>query len=51
MCVCYVLQESVEMRKMDTSDSTVPGPGSGLENQGRAVSMPRLNAELQVKTP
>ncbi|XP_052334580.1 voltage-dependent N-type calcium channel subunit alpha-1B-like isoform X1 [Oncorhynchus keta] len=40
-------QESVEMRKMDTSDSTVPGPGSGLENQGRAVSMPRLNAELQ----
>ncbi|XP_014015986.2 voltage-dependent N-type calcium channel subunit alpha-1B isoform X6 [Salmo salar] len=40
-------QESVEMRKMDTSDSTVPGPGSGLESQGRAVSMPRLNAELQ----
>uniref|UniRef100_A0A8C7TEK8 Voltage-dependent N-type calcium channel subunit alpha n=1 Tax=Oncorhynchus mykiss TaxID=8022 RepID=A0A8C7TEK8_ONCMY len=39
--------ESVEMRKMDTSDSTVPGPGSGLESQGRAVSMPRLNAELQ----
>ncbi|XP_055742428.1 voltage-dependent N-type calcium channel subunit alpha-1B-like isoform X6 [Salvelinus fontinalis] len=40
-------QESVEMRKMDTSDNTVPGPGSGLESQGRAVSMPRLNAELQ----
>uniref|UniRef100_A0A4W5QV16 Voltage-dependent N-type calcium channel subunit alpha n=1 Tax=Hucho hucho TaxID=62062 RepID=A0A4W5QV16_9TELE len=40
-------QESVEMRKMDTSCSTVPGPGSGLESQGRAVSMPRLNAELQ----
>uniref|UniRef100_A0A8C7TZV5 Voltage-dependent N-type calcium channel subunit alpha n=1 Tax=Oncorhynchus mykiss TaxID=8022 RepID=A0A8C7TZV5_ONCMY len=38
-------QESVEMRKMDTSCSTVPG--SGLESQGRAVSMPRLNAELQ----
>uniref|UniRef100_A0A8C8K9N2 Voltage-dependent N-type calcium channel subunit alpha n=1 Tax=Oncorhynchus tshawytscha TaxID=74940 RepID=A0A8C8K9N2_ONCTS len=33
--------------KMDTSCSTVPGPGSGLESQGRAVSMPRLNAELQ----
>uniref|UniRef100_A0A8C8MMZ6 Voltage-dependent N-type calcium channel subunit alpha n=1 Tax=Oncorhynchus tshawytscha TaxID=74940 RepID=A0A8C8MMZ6_ONCTS len=40
-------ENSVEMRKMDTSDSTVPGPGSGLESQGRAVSMPRLNAELQ----
>ncbi|XP_045081656.1 voltage-dependent N-type calcium channel subunit alpha-1B-like [Coregonus clupeaformis] len=40
-------QESVEMRKMDTSGSTVPGPGSGLESQGRAVSMPRLNAELK----
>nr|XP_029493342.1 voltage-dependent N-type calcium channel subunit alpha-1B-like [Oncorhynchus nerka] len=40
-------QESVEMRKMDTSCSTVPGPGSGLESQERAVSMPRLNAELQ----
>ncbi|XP_041718293.2 voltage-dependent N-type calcium channel subunit alpha-1B isoform X3 [Coregonus clupeaformis] len=40
-------QESVEMRKLDTSDSTVPGPGSGLESQGRAVSMPRLNTELQ----
>nr|XP_046203639.1 voltage-dependent N-type calcium channel subunit alpha-1B-like [Oncorhynchus gorbuscha] len=40
-------QESVEMRKMDTSCSTVPGPGSGLESLERAVSMPRLNAELQ----
>ncbi|KAM3868483.1 calcium channel, voltage-dependent, N type, alpha 1B subunit, a [Diretmus argenteus] len=43
-----VTQESVEMRKMETSaGSTIPVPGSGLENQGRAVSMPRLNAELQ----
>uniref|UniRef100_A0A3Q3MS33 Voltage-dependent N-type calcium channel subunit alpha n=1 Tax=Mastacembelus armatus TaxID=205130 RepID=A0A3Q3MS33_9TELE len=40
--------ESVEMRKMETSvSSTVPVPSSGLENQGRAASMPRLNAELQ----
>ncbi|XP_037632759.1 calcium channel, voltage-dependent, N type, alpha 1B subunit, a isoform X5 [Sebastes umbrosus] len=43
-----VVQESVEMRKMETSaSSTIPVPGSGLENQGRAASMPRLNAELQ----
>ncbi|XP_030273730.1 calcium channel, voltage-dependent, N type, alpha 1B subunit, a isoform X7 [Sparus aurata] len=43
-----VIQESVEMRKMETSaSSTIPAPGSGLENQGRAASMPRLNAELQ----
>ncbi|XP_070689588.1 calcium channel, voltage-dependent, N type, alpha 1B subunit, a [Pempheris klunzingeri] len=41
-------QESVEIRKMETSaSSTIPVPGSGLENQGRAASMPRLNAELQ----
>uniref|UniRef100_A0A8C7UJ42 Voltage-dependent N-type calcium channel subunit alpha n=1 Tax=Oncorhynchus mykiss TaxID=8022 RepID=A0A8C7UJ42_ONCMY len=48
LCVCMhaFVYESVEMRKMDTSCSTVPG--SGLESQGRAVSMPRLNAELQV---
>uniref|UniRef100_A0A8C5C9D1 Voltage-dependent N-type calcium channel subunit alpha n=1 Tax=Gadus morhua TaxID=8049 RepID=A0A8C5C9D1_GADMO len=26
-------------------------PGSGLQSQGRAVSMPRLNTELQVKRP
>uniref|UniRef100_UPI0037E75FFE calcium channel, voltage-dependent, N type, alpha 1B subunit, a n=1 Tax=Semicossyphus pulcher TaxID=241346 RepID=UPI0037E75FFE len=40
--------ESVEMRKMETSaSSTIPVPVSGLENQGRAASMPRLNAELQ----
>lgn len=46
--VVYV-QESVEMRKMETSvSSTIPIPGSGLENQGRAASMPRLNAGLQV---
>uniref|UniRef100_A0A8C4HKM8 Voltage-dependent N-type calcium channel subunit alpha n=1 Tax=Dicentrarchus labrax TaxID=13489 RepID=A0A8C4HKM8_DICLA len=35
------VQESVEMREMETS----------LENQGRAASMPRLNAELQVTLP
>lgn len=47
--VCVYVQESVEMRKMETSaSSTIPAPGSGLENQGRAASMPRLNAELQV---
>ncbi|KAM7018612.1 calcium channel, voltage-dependent, N type, alpha 1B subunit, a [Tautogolabrus adspersus] len=41
-------KESVEMRKMETSaSSTIPVPVSGLENQGRAASMPRLNAELQ----
>ncbi|XP_031734152.1 voltage-dependent N-type calcium channel subunit alpha-1B-like isoform X1 [Anarrhichthys ocellatus] len=43
-----VIQESVEMRKMETgASSTIPVPGSGLENQGRAASMPRLNVELQ----
>ncbi|KAM8886134.1 calcium channel, voltage-dependent, N type, alpha 1B subunit, a isoform 15-T16 [Spinachia spinachia] len=42
-----VMQESVEMKKMETSASgTIPVPGSGLDNNGRAVSMPRLNAEL-----
>ncbi|XP_008293873.1 voltage-dependent N-type calcium channel subunit alpha-1B-like [Stegastes partitus] len=41
-------QESVEMRKMETSiSSPMPVPGSSLENQGRAASMPRLTAELQ----
>ncbi|XP_028980432.2 calcium channel, voltage-dependent, N type, alpha 1B subunit, a isoform X3 [Esox lucius] len=39
-------QESVEMRKMDAGDDAGPGPGLGLENHGRAVSMPRLNAML-----
>ncbi|KAG8011664.1 Voltage-dependent N-type calcium channel subunit alpha-1B [Nibea albiflora] len=43
-----VIQESVEMRKMETSaSSTIPAPSSGLENQGRAASMPRLNTDLQ----
>ncbi|XP_076021242.1 calcium channel, voltage-dependent, N type, alpha 1B subunit, a [Genypterus blacodes] len=43
-----VAQESVEMRKMETSiSSTIPVPGLALENQGRAASMPRLNAEMQ----
>ncbi|XP_059193817.1 calcium channel, voltage-dependent, N type, alpha 1B subunit, a [Centropristis striata] len=42
------IQESVEMRKMETSaSSTIPVPGSGFENQYRAASMPRLNVELQ----
>ncbi|KAG7240047.1 hypothetical protein INR49_028050, partial [Caranx melampygus] len=45
------IQESVEMQKMETSgSSTVPASGTGLENQGRAVSMPRLCAELQSVT-
>uniref|UniRef100_A0A8D3CIH0 Voltage-dependent N-type calcium channel subunit alpha n=1 Tax=Scophthalmus maximus TaxID=52904 RepID=A0A8D3CIH0_SCOMX len=51
VCVCgaCVAQESVEMRTMETGGgSTIPVPGSGLENQGRAASMPRLSAELQV---
>ncbi|XP_048857068.1 calcium channel, voltage-dependent, N type, alpha 1B subunit, a isoform X1 [Brienomyrus brachyistius] len=34
-------QESVEMKKMEHNDS------AGLESQGRAASMPRLNAEIQ----
>ncbi|KAM4575693.1 calcium channel, voltage-dependent, N type, alpha 1B subunit, a isoform 4-T4 [Odontesthes bonariensis] len=43
-----VIQESVEMRKMDTSISnTIPVPDSSLESQGRAASMPRLSAKLQ----
>lgn len=53
MSVCLFLcthaQESVEMRKMETSiSSTIPLPGASLENQGRAASMPRLTAEMQV---
>ncbi|XP_024115896.1 calcium channel, voltage-dependent, N type, alpha 1B subunit, a isoform X2 [Oryzias melastigma] len=43
-----VFQEPVEMRKMETSvSSTIPAPESGLEIQGRAASMPRLNTEQQ----
>ncbi|KAM9810877.1 voltage-dependent N-type calcium channel subunit alpha-1B-like [Neosynchiropus ocellatus] len=42
------LQESVEMTHMELSVSgSDPVQGSGLENQGRAASMPRLNTELQ----
>ncbi|KAK3514059.1 hypothetical protein QTP70_002897 [Hemibagrus guttatus] len=39
-------QVSVEMRKMENSANTVQQP-AGLEGQGRAVSMPKLNAEMQ----
>uniref|UniRef100_A0A3P9H3E9 Voltage-dependent N-type calcium channel subunit alpha n=1 Tax=Oryzias latipes TaxID=8090 RepID=A0A3P9H3E9_ORYLA len=47
LCACAV-QEPMEMRKMETSvSSTIPAPESGLEIQGRAASMPRLNIELQ----
>ena len=50
--LCLCVQESVEMRAMESSaSSTIPFPGSDLENQGRAASMPRLNAELQVTPP
>ncbi|XP_068166230.1 calcium channel, voltage-dependent, N type, alpha 1B subunit, a [Antennarius striatus] len=43
-----VIQEAVEMRKMETSaSSTIPASGAGLETQGRAASMPRLNTEMQ----
>ncbi|KAL2092226.1 hypothetical protein ACEWY4_012024 [Coilia grayii] len=38
-------QESVEMRKMEHSAN--PGASSCLESQGRAVSMPKLSAEMQ----
>uniref|UniRef100_A0A671NXK5 Voltage-dependent N-type calcium channel subunit alpha n=1 Tax=Sinocyclocheilus anshuiensis TaxID=1608454 RepID=A0A671NXK5_9TELE len=38
-------QESVEMRKMENSANTVTS--GGFEGQGRAVSMPKLNAEMQ----
>ncbi|MBN3323874.1 CAC1B protein, partial [Atractosteus spatula] len=38
-------QEAVEMKKMDHSANGESQPG--LESQGRAVSMPRLNAEMQ----
>ncbi|XP_062418306.1 LOW QUALITY PROTEIN: calcium channel, voltage-dependent, N type, alpha 1B subunit, a [Pungitius pungitius] len=42
-----VMQESVEIKKMETGVSgTIPVPGTGLDNNGRAASMPRLNAEL-----
>ncbi|XP_037832747.1 calcium channel, voltage-dependent, N type, alpha 1B subunit, a isoform X3 [Kryptolebias marmoratus] len=41
-------QVSVEMKKMESSvNSTIAVPGSGLESQGRAASMPRLSAEVQ----
>ncbi|XP_072288737.1 calcium channel, voltage-dependent, N type, alpha 1B subunit, a [Eucyclogobius newberryi] len=41
-----VVQEFVELVDMETSaSSTLPVPGSGLESQCRAASMPRLNAE------
>ncbi|XP_030647621.1 calcium channel, voltage-dependent, N type, alpha 1B subunit, a [Chanos chanos] len=39
------VQESVEMKKMEHSSHSVPS--AGLEGQGRAVSMPKLNAEMQ----
>ncbi|KAM4578198.1 calcium channel, voltage-dependent, N type, alpha 1B subunit, a isoform 1-T1 [Fundulus diaphanus] len=43
-----VNQVSVELRRIENSvSSTAPVPGSGLESQGRASSMPRLNVELQ----
>ncbi|KAJ8413845.1 hypothetical protein AAFF_G00064430 [Aldrovandia affinis] len=38
-------QELVEMKKMHHSANT--GNPSGLESQGRAASMPRLNTEMQ----
>ncbi|KAG7476842.1 hypothetical protein MATL_G00087110 [Megalops atlanticus] len=38
-------KESVEMKNME--DSTDVGGHPGLESQGRAASMPRLNAEFQ----
>ncbi|XP_039514892.1 calcium channel, voltage-dependent, N type, alpha 1B subunit, a isoform X5 [Pimephales promelas] len=38
-------QESVEMKKMENSANTATS--GGLEGQGRAVSMPKLNAEMQ----
>ncbi|XP_066510019.1 voltage-dependent N-type calcium channel subunit alpha-1B-like [Hoplias malabaricus] len=38
-------QVSVEMRKMENSPSTVVP--AGLDGQGRAMSMPKLNTEMQ----
>ncbi|XP_035386036.1 calcium channel, voltage-dependent, N type, alpha 1B subunit, a isoform X2 [Electrophorus electricus] len=38
-------QVSVEMRKME--NSAITAPPVALEGQGRAVSMPKLNAEMQ----
>ncbi|GAA6076888.1 calcium channel, voltage-dependent, N type, alpha 1B subunit, a isoform X1 [Tachysurus ichikawai] len=40
-------QVSVEMRKMENNANTIQQL-AGLEGQGRAVSMPKLNAEMQV---
>uniref|UniRef100_A0AAY4EJS0 Voltage-dependent N-type calcium channel subunit alpha n=1 Tax=Denticeps clupeoides TaxID=299321 RepID=A0AAY4EJS0_9TELE len=40
-----VLQESVELQKME--HSSIKGSSSVLESQGRAVSLPKLNAEMQ----
>uniref|UniRef100_A0A8D3DGB5 Voltage-dependent N-type calcium channel subunit alpha n=1 Tax=Scophthalmus maximus TaxID=52904 RepID=A0A8D3DGB5_SCOMX len=54
VCVCgaCVAQESVEMRTMETGGgSTIPVPGSGLENQGRAASMPRLSTQWPPMCP
>lgn len=41
------VQESVGLNSV-SSTVPVPVPGPGLESQGRAASMPRLNVELQV---
>ncbi|XP_028851475.1 calcium channel, voltage-dependent, N type, alpha 1B subunit, a isoform X20 [Denticeps clupeoides] len=38
-------QESVELQKME--HSSIKGSSSVLESQGRAVSLPKLNAEMQ----
>uniref|UniRef100_A0A1A8EVW8 Calcium channel, voltage-dependent, N type, alpha 1B subunit, a n=2 Tax=Nothobranchius TaxID=28779 RepID=A0A1A8EVW8_9TELE len=46
-----VNQVLVGKKKTETSiSSTIPVPVLGLENQGRAASMPRLNAEMQSAT-
>lgn len=50
LCLCVYVQQSVEMRKMETTvSSAITVLDSCLENQGRAASMPRLNAEMQVE--
>uniref|UniRef100_A0AAX7V4V0 Voltage-dependent N-type calcium channel subunit alpha n=1 Tax=Astatotilapia calliptera TaxID=8154 RepID=A0AAX7V4V0_ASTCA len=48
-CMLHVNTHAQKILCMETSvSSRIPFTGSGLENQGRAASMPRLNTELQL---
>lgn len=47
--ICVPMQEHIEMRKMEPGgNSSAVVTASCVESQGRAISMPRLYAQLQV---